>query len=187
MGNGRTLVLLTPRYRQFLSGAASESVSNCQILVAGMDSRVQPACSVGTVCAQPGSQECCVLPLLAEGPVALCCSFGEAIKWIFERKLDNANPAVAPFRSAWLKSSTCPKASSTAKFATWMISSNREVEINLDNENEYIGMSPGSDGFSAQPSRRTGSAADQRPGHQNRDRRQAPGGLHPSVHRLQRW
>ena len=62
--------------------------------------------------------------------------------WIFERKLDNAKPCGGAIPLCMVEEFDLPEDIIDRKVRNMrMISpSNREVEINLDNENEYIGM-----------------------------------------------
>ena len=62
--------------------------------------------------------------------------------WIFERKLDNAKPCGGAIPLCMVEEFDLPESIIDRKVRNMrMISpSNREVEINLDNENEYIGM-----------------------------------------------
>ncbi len=62
--------------------------------------------------------------------------------WIFERKLDNAKPCGGAIPLCMVEEFDLPENIIDRKVRNMrMISpSNREVEINLDNENEYIGM-----------------------------------------------
>ena len=62
--------------------------------------------------------------------------------WIFERKLDNAKPCGGAIPLCMVAEFDLPESIIDRKVRNMkMISpSNREVDINLDNENEYIGM-----------------------------------------------
>ena len=62
--------------------------------------------------------------------------------WIFERKLDNAKPCGGAIPLCMVEEFDLPEDIIDRKVRNMrMISpSNREVEINLDDENEYIGM-----------------------------------------------